>query len=133
MDREIVLAFHCGAEVSMNIVGGKYKISILWHLIDSTLRYNEIQKAIPQATPKMLSQQLKELEADGIINRTLYPVVPPKTEYSLTELGQTVVPIVKALCEWGNAYLEQAGIPIPWEKRTILSDATDPVPKGDLI
>ena len=74
---------------------------------------DEIQKAIPQATAKMLSQQLKELESDGIIRRKLYPVVPPKTEYSLTELGKTLVPIVNAMSDWGHDYFQYLGLPDP--------------------
>lgn len=77
--------YKCPLEVTMELIGGKYKGVIIGHLIDKTLRYNELQKLISHATPKMLIQQLKELEDDGIINRKLYPVVPPKTEYSLTE------------------------------------------------
>lgn len=115
MNIEKAKGYHCPIEAAMDIVGGKYKAIILYHLMDSTLRYNEIQKEIPQATPKMLSQQLKELEADGIINRVLYPVVPPKTEYSLTELGKTLVPIIKALCDWGKRYFDMLGIPNPCE------------------
>ena len=80
--------FHCPVEATLSQIGGKYKMIILCHLIhDGTLRYNELQKYIPQATAKMLTQQLKELEHDGIIHRKVYPVVPPKTEYSLTERG----------------------------------------------
>lgn len=115
MDIEKAKNYHCPIEAAMDIVGGKYKAIILYHLMDATLRYNEIQKEIPQATPKMLSQQLKELEADGIINRVLYPVVPPKTEYSLTELGKTLVPIIKDLCDWGEHYFDMLGIPNPCE------------------
>ena len=85
----------------MDVIGGKYKAMIVYELIKGTRRYSEIQKAVPQATPRMLSKQLKELEEDGVINRVLYPVVPPKTEYSLTELGKTLVPIVVSLCKWG--------------------------------
>ncbi len=92
-------------------VNGVWK---LWHLnVSSVMRYNEIQKAIPQATAKMLSQQLKELESDGIIRRKLYPVVPPKTEYSLTELGKPLVPIVNAMSDWGHNYFEYLGVPDP--------------------
>ena len=90
MDKKKALSFHCSVEAAMAVLGGKYKAIIIWHLnVSSVMRYNEIQKAIPQATAKMLSQQLKELEGDGIIRRKLYPVVPPKTEYSLTDLGKT--------------------------------------------
>ena len=86
--------------------GGKYKAIILSHLIkDGVMRYNELQKVIPRATPKMLSQQLRELEADGLINRKVYPVVPPKTEYSLTGRGQTLAPLINAMYNWGRAYM----------------------------
>lgn len=113
MDIEKASKYNCPVEAAMDIVGGKYKAIIIYHLINTTMRYNELQKAIPQATPKMLSQQLKDLEADGIINRVLYPVVPPKTEYSLTELGETLIPIVQALCDWGENYFRLLGLPNP--------------------
>lgn len=113
MNVEKVKTYHCPVEAAMDVIGGKYKAQIIFELIDGTKRYNEIQRALPQATPRMLSKQLKELEADDVINRTLYPVVPPKTEYSLTEFGQTLVPIVQALCKWGEHYFELAGVPIP--------------------
>lgn len=83
--------YQCPLEVTMEIIGGKYKGVIIGHLINKTLRYNELQKLISHATPKMLIQQLKELEADGIIERKLYPVVPPKTEYSLTKRGERLL------------------------------------------
>ena len=79
--------YKCPLEAAMEIIGGKYKGVIIGHLINRTLRYNELQKLISHAAPKMLIQQLKELESDRIITRKLYPVVPPKTEYSLTERG----------------------------------------------
>lgn len=113
MNIEKIKTYSCPVEAAMDVVGGKYKAQIVYELINGTKRYNEIQKALPQATPRMLSKQLKELEADGVINRTLYPVVPPKTEYSLTELGQTLVPIVESLCKWGENYFRLAGVPIP--------------------
>lgn len=74
--------FSCPVEATIQLIGGKYKAVILWHLMNKTLRYNEIHKLIPKATDKMLAQQLRELEKDGLINRKVYPVVPPKTEYS---------------------------------------------------
>ena len=73
--------------------------------VDKTLRYNELHKLIPKATDKMLAQQLRELEKDGLINRKVYPVVPPKTEYSLTAFGKTLTPILDELCKWGENYL----------------------------
>ena len=114
MDRKKALTLHCSVEAAMAVLGGKYKAIILWHLnVSGVMRYNEIQKAIPQATAKMLSQQLKELENDGIVKRKLYPVVPPRTEYSLTEQGKTLIPIVNAMSEWGHEYFKYLGIPDP--------------------
>ena len=77
-------SFQCPVEATLQLIGGKYKSLILWHLIGKTLRFNELGKLIKSATPKMLTQQLRELENDGLINRGVYPVVPPKTEYSDT-------------------------------------------------
>ena len=96
---------NCPVAATLQLIGGKYKAIILWHLIDSTLRFSELRRFLPQATPKMLTQQLRELEADGIIHREVYPVVPPKTEYSLTEYGQTLNPIVQAICAWGREHM----------------------------
>lgn len=96
--------YHCPVEATLELMGGKYKALILFHLIDSTLRFNELQKLIPQATPKMLTQQLRELEKDSLISRTVYPVVPPKVEYQLTDFGKSIIPIINAMCDWGTDY-----------------------------
>ncbi len=103
--------YKCPLEATMDIIGGKYKGVIIGHLMNKTLRYNELQKLISHATPKMLIQQLKELEADGIINRKLYPLVPPKTEYSLTKRGETLIPAIIELNKWGINYLKEENIP----------------------
>lgn len=113
MNIEKIATYSCPVEAAMDVIGGKYKAQIVYELIDGTKRYHQIQNALPQATPRMLSKQLKELEADGVITRALYPVVPPKTEYSLTELGQSLVPIVQSLCTWGEYYFNLAGVPVP--------------------
>lgn len=97
--------FTCPVEATISLIGGKYKAVILWHLMNNTLRYSELHRKMPKATDKMLAQQLRELEKDGLVNRVVYPVVPPKTEYSLTEYGKTLVPILDALCDWGKNYL----------------------------
>lgn len=107
--------YQCPLEVTMEIIGGKYKGVIIGHLINKTLRYSELQKLISHATPKMLIQQLKELERDGIIIRKLYPVVPPKTEYSLTERGKTLIPAIIELNKWGMNYLKEEGIPCAYK------------------
>lgn len=103
--------FHCPVEASLSLVGGKYKAIILWHLMERTHRYSELRRLIPQATAKMLTQQLRELEADGIVHREVYPVVPPKTEYSLTEYGRTLSPIIQAMCDWGREYMADRIMP----------------------
>lgn len=98
--------FHCPVEATLSVIGGKYKCIILYYLMDGTLRFSELQRRLPQATPKMLTQQLRDLEAEGIINRKVYPVVPPKTEYSLTEYGKTLIPVIDAMCKWGRIRIE---------------------------
>lgn len=95
--------FNCPVEATISLIGGKYKAIILFHLISKTHRFNELQKLIPKATPKMLTQQLRELESDGLIIRTVYPIVPPKTEYSLSDFGKTLTPIIDSMCDWGKA------------------------------
>ncbi len=94
------------SKLTIQLIGGKYKSVILWHLMGKTLRYSEIHKLMPKATDKMLAQQLRELEKDGLINRKVYPVVPPKTEYSLTDFGNTLSPILVEMCNWGKQYLD---------------------------
>lgn len=97
--------YNCPVGVTLSLIGGKYKVIILWYLFkNKILRFNELQKIIPKVTPKMLIQQLRELESDKMIIRTVYPVVPPKVEYSLTELGESIIPILEAMNEWGDEY-----------------------------
>ncbi|WP_182188146.1 winged helix-turn-helix transcriptional regulator [Pectinatus frisingensis] len=109
-------SFSCPVEAVVNLIGGKYKTVILWHLINNTLRFNQLQKQIPQATPKMLTQQLRELEHDGIVNRKVYPVVPPKTEYSLSQFGLSLIPVLDSMRKWGVEYIKSAGKQILSEK-----------------
>lgn len=105
MEQKCSNMFTCPVEATIQLIGGKYKAVILWHLMENTLRYNELHKRIPKATDKMLAQQLRELEKDGLINRTVYAIVPPKTEYSLTDFGKTLAPILDEMCKWGEDYL----------------------------
>lgn len=96
---------NCPVESTIELIGGKYKALILWHLSEHTLRFSELRKAIAGATAKMLTQQLRELEAQKLIHREVYPIIPPKVEYSLTELGKSLLPILVAMRDWGTAYL----------------------------
>ena len=96
---------NCPVEATLNLIGGKYKALILWHLSDGTLRFSELRKVIKTATPKMLTQQLRELESHDLIHREVFPVIPPKVEYSLTDLGKSLLPILVAMRDWGAGYL----------------------------
>lgn len=95
----------CPVEATLELIGGKYKALILWHLAEGKLRFSELKKAVSGATPKMLTQQLRELEAHKLIHREVFPVIPPKVEYSLTELGQSLMPVLASMRDWGAAYL----------------------------
>ena len=95
---------NCPVEATLDLIGGKYKALILWHLSEKKLRFSELRKVIT-ATPKMLTQQLRELEAHKLINREVFPVIPPKVEYSLTETGKSLMPILVAMRDWGANYL----------------------------
>ncbi len=97
--------YNCPVDATISLIGGKYKVVILYHLITECLRFGELQRLIPNATPKMLTQQLRELESDGIISRTVYAVVPPKTEYQLTDFGKTLMPVLESMCEWGKTHI----------------------------
>lgn len=96
---------NCPVEATLELIGGKYKALILWHLSENTLRFSELKKLLPSATPKMLTQQLRELESNNLVHREVYPVIPPKVEYSLTTLGSSLMPVLVAMRNWGADYL----------------------------
>ena len=99
--------YNCPLGLTLGVIGGKYKVMIIWFLYQyKILRYNELQKTIKGVTPKMLISQLRELENDGIIERKVYPVVPPKVEYSLTAKGESLIPILLEMRKWGEKYGE---------------------------
>ena len=97
----------CPMELGINILSGKWKLRILRNLyIKKVVRFNELQRNLGNITTKTLTEQLRELEDKKIIKRTIYPEIPPKVEYSLTDIGNTIGPVLKTLCDWGNDYLE---------------------------
>jgi DNA-binding HxlR family transcriptional regulator len=99
--------FNCEKELSLAVIGGKWKMLILWHLgKEGTKRFNELKSLMPGVTQRMLVNQLRELEEDLIIHREVYPVVPPKVEYSLTKHGKSLMPILESMYEWGKNYME---------------------------
>ena len=127
---------HCPVEATITLIGGKYKSLILWKLTGCTLRFSELRREVPYATPKMLTQQLRELERDGLIARTVYPVIPPKVEYALTELGASIRPVLEAMYLWGSGYLSCQGLVVncsmsPVEDKGIISlDHAQPTGKA---
>ncbi|MER5391532.1 helix-turn-helix domain-containing protein [Saccharopolyspora sp. NPDC002686] len=98
---------YCTVEAAMEVVGGKWKMAILKHLTAGPHRFGELRRALPSVTQRMLTRQLRELEADGIVLRTVYPQVPPKVEYSLTAIGKTLEDVIHRLEEWGAWYRQQ--------------------------
>lgn len=94
----------CPVEATLDVIGGKWKGVILFHLIDDKKRFNQLRSLMPGITQRMLSLQLRELENDGVIHREVYPEIPPKVEYSLTEFGRTLEPIILAMKDWGENY-----------------------------
>lgn len=103
---------HCPVEATLGMIGGKYKTLILWKLISGPMRFSELRRAVPAATPKMLTQQLRELENDGLVHREIFPVIPPRVEYSLTEFGQSIRPVLESMYEWGSRCLERRGLKV---------------------
>ena len=98
---------NCPVEATLGLIGGKYKTLILWHLAETKMRFSQLQRAIPKATPKILTQQLRELETEGLIHREVFPVIPPKVEYSLTSLGKSLMPVLVSMRDWGASYLRK--------------------------
>jgi len=101
--------YSCPVEVAMEKIAGKWKILIIWHLRNKTRRFGDLRRKIPGVTQKMLTQQLRELEKDGIVRRKVYAEVPPKVEYSLTDEGKELEPVLMLLLKWGNEYAKSHG------------------------
>ena len=101
----MTLKDNCPVSATLELIGGKYKALILWHLSEKKLRFSELKNRVLGATPKMLTQQLRELETHNLIHREVFAVIPPKVEYSLTETGRSLLPILVAMRDWGANYL----------------------------
>lgn len=102
MRRQNYTHYGCPVEAALDVIGNKWKGIILFHLLGGTKRFSELKRLIPHVTQRVLTLQLRELESDKVVNRQVYPQVPPKVEYSLTEFGQSLKPILLALREWGE-------------------------------
>lgn len=102
--------FNCPVEATLHVIGGKWKAALLFRLLEhGTLRFNELRRQMPPVTLQTLTNALRELEADGIVHREVYPQVPPKVEYSLTPRGHTLAPILQAMCDWGVEFGDAEG------------------------
>ncbi|HET7680410.1 MAG TPA: helix-turn-helix domain-containing protein [Xanthobacteraceae bacterium] len=107
MQRKLDEDYDCPIEVTLDVIGGKWKGMILYALMnapDSKARFNELRRLMPKVTQRMLTMQLRELERDGVIFRTVYPEVPPRVEYALTEFGRSLESVLKMMSEWGTRY-----------------------------
>jgi len=102
--------FGCSVEAALSVIGGKWKGVILFNLLDGTKRFNELHRKLPGITQRMLTLQLRELESDQVVHREVYAEVPPRVEYSLTEFGMTLKPILTDLRLWGDSYKSQLGL-----------------------
>jgi DNA-binding HxlR family transcriptional regulator len=99
--------YSCGLEAALDVVGGKWKVLILWPLCSATRRFGELRRAVPGISEKMLIQHLKELERDGVVTRKDYKEVPPRVEYALTSFGRSLCDALTPLCEWGQLHMER--------------------------
>jgi DNA-binding HxlR family transcriptional regulator len=104
--------YGCALELSMDLIGGKWKLIILWQLRKEPRRFSELNRLIPDITQKMLTTQLRELEDKGLVNRHVYPQIPPKVEYSLSNQGESLIPLMNTLYSWSNSYAESNQIKI---------------------
>lgn len=119
--KSFACAAGCTVEATLGLIGGKWKGVVLYHLLaGEVLRFNELRRLLPNITQRMLTNQLRELECDGLVARTVYAQVPPKVEYRLTEYGQTLAPVLAALKAWGDAHVQRHTAP----------GATAPAPKS---
>ncbi|HEX3075610.1 MAG TPA: helix-turn-helix domain-containing protein [Lachnospiraceae bacterium] len=107
MAKSVTASEQCPMEISLNILAGKWNLRIIWLLSRKVYRFNELQREIGEITTKTLTAQLRFLEEQGIVSRKIYPEVPPRVEYALTDLGKTFKPILSSLCEWGKGFQER--------------------------
>ena len=105
--REAIAGFHCDVDAAISVIGGKWKLNIVWLLLERTWRFAELRREIPNISHEMLTQSLRELEADEVVLRTVYPQVPPKVEYSLTEFGRSFEPLARTADDWGRRHAER--------------------------
>ncbi|AQU80893.1 MULTISPECIES: helix-turn-helix domain-containing protein [Planococcus] len=105
-------SYICSLGLTIDLIGGKWKLMILWYLINGSKRFGELKKSIPTISQKVLTEQLKELESSRIISRKVYPTVPATVEYSMTDYGESLIPLIHDLCDWTKQYAGENDIEI---------------------
>ena len=128
--------YSCGLEAALDVIGGKWKVLILWHLSTEPRRFGNLRRQVAGITEKMLIQQLREMEADGLVHREAYPEIPPRVEYSLTDLGRGLIKAMAPLCAWGTKHMHEIGnahlvetvaeMPVPAVKKKTTGPAARP-------
>ena len=113
--------FHCALDVTMNYIGGKWKTVVIWYLRKDKKRFGELKKHIPDITEKMLSLTLRQLESDGLVERTVFAEVPPRVEYSLTAHGKSLLPMVEEMAAWGRKKTKDEGQMVEVNRKKSLS------------
>jgi DNA-binding HxlR family transcriptional regulator len=127
------LSTGCAVEACLEVIGGKWKGVILHHLMTlGVLRFNEIQRLKPELSPRILTAQLRELENDGVIVRKVYPVVPPKVEYSLSNVGQSLKPLILAMQQWGDEHLLRTNAPVKQRSKAVIPGDIGPRERNSL-
>ncbi|MGN7861259.1 winged helix-turn-helix transcriptional regulator [Microbacterium sp. 22303] len=121
----------CAMEASVSIIGGKWKGAVLFHLLDGTMRFNQLHRQMPGVTARLLTKQLRELEENGLVERTVHPVVPPKVEHSLTGEARELAPLLRSLNTWGQRWLATRGI-TPLNERATTDRASPTTPVSEL-
>jgi DNA-binding HxlR family transcriptional regulator len=124
-NRQYDCRYGCSVEATLDVIGGRWKGVILFHLLEGTKRFNELQRMVKGCTQRMLTLQLRELERDGVVKRTVYAEVPPKVEYSLTEFGRSLEPILLLMRDWGDKYISKLAQPEQTQETGIILGTTE--------
>jgi DNA-binding HxlR family transcriptional regulator len=124
-NRQYDCRYGCSVEATLDVIGGRWKGVILFHLLEGTKRFNELQRMVKGCTQRMLTLQLRELERDGVVKRTVYAEVPPKVEYSLTEFGRSLEPILLLMRDWGDKYISKLAQPEQTQETEIIIGTTE--------
>ncbi|MBX0357442.1 helix-turn-helix domain-containing protein [Halobacillus sp. Nhm2S1] len=125
--KELQSEYQCAINLVIDLIGGKWKVLLLWHLNEGDKRFNELRRTIPEITKKMLTQQLRELEGHGLVKRTVHEEVPPRVVYSTTDFGRKLQPVLYGMCQWGDDYAEKEGIQMNscWTGRDFMKNKSD--------